>query len=82
MDAVTDFPSGSFKDGGCLLSRQLDEIAENESRSCVVIHALECFAKENGETAILESRVGEVAPVPVDRHPAQTVIPSQRSELL
>ena len=82
MDAVTNVPGGSFQDAGCLLSRQLDEIAEDESRSNVVIHAFERFAKEDGETAILESRVGEVAPVPVDRHPAQTVIASRRSELL
>src|SRR5262249_45426847 len=82
MDAVADFPSGSLQDAGGLLSRQLAEVAEDESRSNVVIHALERFAKENGETAILESSVGEVAPVPVDRHPAQTVIASRRSELL
>jgi hypothetical protein len=67
MDALTDFPRGSLQEGGCLVRRQLYEIAEDKSRSNSVIDVLERFAKQRGEIAALENRVGQIAPFPGER---------------
>src|SRR5712664_1821309 len=70
MDASTDFSRGSLQEGGCLLRRQVSEVAEDESRSNAVIDVLERFAKHPREIAGLESSVGEVAPFPGERNQA------------